>query len=41
MYGDIQDRILERDSYPVIDTYEAALSAGINAALELITNKTE
>lgn len=31
-------RIPERDGYPCIDTYEAALHAGIESALELINN---
>lgn len=37
MYGNIQDRIFERDSYPVKATYETVLSAGIDAALNLLT----
>lgn len=36
MEGEYYDRIPNRDCYPVFDTYESAMSAGINAALELI-----
>ena len=43
MDGEWHDRIPDREGYPQIATYESALSAGIAAALELITpqpNKT-
>ncbi|GAY28463.1 hypothetical protein PvtlMGM1_1763 [Prevotella sp. MGM1] len=36
--GEYNTRIPERDGYPCIDTYEAALHAGIESALELINN---
>lgn len=40
MEGEYYDRIPDRDSYPIFDTYESALSAGIDAALELIKENT-
>lgn len=39
MYGNVKYRTLGRDSFPDKDAYETVLSAAIDAALELITNK--
>ncbi len=36
--GEYYDRIPDRDGYQVFDTYESALSAGIDAALNIISN---